>query len=510
MRNPSDSEAPRLDDADLERLASVGISREEAERQLGLLAAPPAAPRLVRPCRVGDGVRRIDAELESELAAKGRAAASAGRVSKFVPASGAASRMFEMLARALESGGPALDELVSNLDRFPFAADLRAVMSSDGLELDRCLGDGDHATVVRYLLETPGLDYRTRPKGLLQFHSYEEGARTAFEEHLVESVGYVRDAGGLCRLHFTVSESHRDLFSALLEQLREPLLERHGARFDVTFSVQSPSTDTLAVDLENRPFRLRDGRLLLRPGGHGSLLRNLSRLGGDVVLVKNIDNVAPERDHRQIAHWKQILTGYLVSLQERVFELLEALEAAAPSDAALEAGLEFLASELELSPPAQLEGAAAPTRRELLIDRLDRPIRVCGVVPVEGEPGGGPLWVAVADGEVTPQIVEQSQIAAGDDTQRSIFDSATHFSPVDLACGLRDRHGRQFDLDRFVDPDAVFIARKSLDGRELKALERPGLWNGAMARWNTVFVEVPGATFAPVKTIFDLLRPAHQ
>lgn len=501
---------PSLERSDLEQLERVGISRREAERQLALLAAPPPAPRLLRPCRLGDGIRAVDGELESELAARGRAAAAAGRLSKFVPASGAASRMFEPLAPALEAGGAAAPELVDHLDRFPFAGELRQAMRVAGHDLDGCVRAGDHAPIVRCLLETPGLGFRELPKGLLGFHSYDDGPRTAFEEHLIESVPCVADAGGVCRLHFTVAESYLDAFGSLLERLREPLLERYGARFEVTFSVQSPATDTLAVDLEDRPFRLDDGRLLLRPGGHGALLPNLAGFDGDVVLVKNIDNVLPEPRHQEIAHWKHVLAGYLVRLQASAFELLEGLEAATPSSALVEAGFELLANELGTSPPPELAGAAAEAQRRYLVDRLDRPLRVCGVVRNEGEPGGGPFWVGSEGGRASLQIVERSQIDSGDATQRSIFEAGTHFNPVDLACAPRDRRGRHFDLERFVDPAAVFISSKSQDGRELRALERPGLWNGAMARWNTLFVEVPIATFAPVKTLFDLLRPAHQ
>ncbi len=495
---------------DLEQLERSGISRQEAERQLALLKDPPRPRPLVRACRLADGVEQLGAETRADLAAKGRAAAAAGRVTKFVPASGAASRMFQALVGGLESGGPEPVELLANLGRFAFENDLRAAMRSAGVDLDDALRRNEAATVVRFLLDEEGLGYRSRPKGLLKFHTYENGSRTAFEEQLIESIPYVRDADGLCRIHFTVSESHLDLFSAVLEELRRPLLERFEVHFDVTFSMQSPATDTLAIDPRGRPFRVDGGELLLRPGGHGALLDNLSQLEGDIVLVKNIDNILPESAHPQIASWKQILTGRLISLQERVFELLDALEAEPPSRTTLEAGFDLVAAELDLARPAHLADAPADEQRRWLIDRLDRPIRACGVVRNEGEPGGGPFWVTGHDGVATPQIVERSQVDPDDAAQLAIFDGGTHFNPVDLACAVRDRRGELFDLDRFVDPSAVFIAGKSWNGRELQALERPGLWNGAMAHWTTLFVEVPASTFAPVKTVFDLLRPAHQ
>ncbi len=510
MTESSDSKASRLTGADLEQLAATGISSEEAERQLALLLGSGPSTRLDRPCVVGDGVEILGSERQEALLARGAAAMAAGRLSKFVPASGAASRMFLDLQRAMDDGGDVLSAFVGDLEHYPFAEDLRAVLTASGAGLDELVAGGSLSTVVGHLLDARGLGYAALPKALLKFHSYPDGARTAFEEHLVEAVGCARDAQGSCRLHFTVSEEHLTLFEGALEGLRPELLRRYQTRFEIGFSTQSPATDTLAVDPEDRPFRLSDGRLLLRPGGHGALIRNLAALDGDVVLIKNIDNVVPDRDKPLVYRWKQLLTGRLVELQERAFELLRAIEGGSPSDELLREGLRFLAEGLHAPAAIELESADARARSAYLVDRLDRPIRVCGVVRAEGEPGGGPFWVEGADGATTPQIVEQSQVDVSDPLQASILAAATHFNPVDVACGIRNHRGERYELERFIDPRAVFISRRSLDGRELKALERPGLWNGAMARWNTVFVEVPAATFAPVKTVFDLLRPAHQ
>jgi hypothetical protein len=318
-----------------------------------------------------------------------------------------------------------------------------------------------------------------------------------------------RGEDGLCRLHFTVSPQHEAGFRELLETAGPRLGADLGARFEVGFSRQEPATDTLAVDPENRPFRQADGSLLFRPGGHGSLLGNLgawARAGGDLVLLKNIDNVVPDAGKPLVNEWKQLLLGLLVERTERAHALAARLASEGAAPALLDEGERFLAEELSL----HLAPAAPEERARRLADRLDRPFRVCGVVPNTGEPGGGPFWVRSGAGEVSLQIVETSQIDRDSPEQQAQLAASTHFNPVDIVCSLRDRHGRPHDLDRHVDPGTVFLAEKSHEGRPLKALERPGLWNGAMAGWNTVFVEVPNATFAPVKTVLDLLRPEHQ
>jgi hypothetical protein len=415
--------------ADRAAIEKHGLTVEEISRQLALFSDPPAPHRLVRPATAGDGIQRVEEGDHAALLALADETARAGRLTKFVPASGAASRMFASLlpgARETEETRRFRD----NRDAFAFRASVE--------ELSRA------------------------PKALIAFHAYPEGARTAFEEHLFEAAGTVRDASGLCRVHFTVSGEHRGAFEKKLREVRPRVERATGARFDVSFSEQAPSTDTIAADPGGGPFRTAAGDLLFRPGGHGALLVNLAevaRRGGDVVLVKNIDNVVPDARRAPTLLWKRLLTGLLVTLERS--------------------------------------------------GRRDRPIRVCGVVRNEGEPGGGPFWV---DGPAGPslQIVESAQVDLKDAAQAALWKAATHFNPVDLVCSLRDAAGRPFELGRFVDERAVFIAEKTHEGRPLKALERPGLWNGAMAFWETVFVEVPKETFAPVKTVLDLLRPEHR
>ena len=469
--------------ADLRQLAALGIAPEEAARQIELFRNPPPATHIVRPCRIGDGIRLLALGEHPPLLAAFAAAAAQGRIGKFVPASGAATRMFQVLLAHLGSGGAEptgeVRTFYDNLHRFPFGADRIA-------------------------------DLADKPKGLLKFHRDGDTARTAFEEHLVEAAAYTRDQNGLCRLHFTVSPQHDDGFAALLAEVRASYERRFACRFDVTFSHQSPATDTLAVDPENQPFRQNDGTLLFRPGGHGSLIDNLQSLadaGWDVVLIKNIDNVVPDSRKETGLLWKKLLAGALLTVQSRLFNSLERLEAGPASPELLAEVEHFLAADLNRP------SASRPDREErqqALIRLLDRPLRVCGVVRNQGEPGGGPFWVQAPDGSLSIQIVEASQVDASSPEQQSILKSSTHFNPVDLACALRDRHGRAYDLARFVDPSTVFISNKSHEGRSLKALERPGLWNGAMEGWNTVFIEVPDETFAPVKTVLDLLRPEHQ
>jgi hypothetical protein len=509
---------------DLRQMAAMGIAPAEAARQVEVFRHPPPYTRVLRPCRPGDGIRALAAEDHATLLGHFDAAARRGRTAKFVPASGAATRMFKDVIAYLASPpgtepGPALRTLLEHLPRFAFSDDLAAALD---LDLHAGVRRRDWRRVLAALVESPadhGLGYADCPKGLLPFHRYpEETPRTPFEEHLIEAAAMTRSDDGLCLLHFTVSPEHQEGFERLLDRVRPRLEELYDCRFEVSFSTQRHATDTLAVDLCDRPFRLADGSLLFRPGGHGALLDNLNELGQDgwdIVLLKNIDNVVPD-DRKPVVHlWKRLLGGCLLAVREQTFAHLDRLEAldgvkGKRAEGVLREAAEFLDRELCRPLPAGFAQAPLRERQRFLTDALERPIRVCGVVRNLGEPGGGPFWVESPAGEISPQIVETSQIDPRDAGQQAILAAATHFNPVDVVCGLRDRHGRPYDLHRFVDPAATFIAEKSHDGKPLKALERPGLWNGAMAGWSTVFVEVPDATFAPVKTVLDLLRPEHQ
>lgn len=442
---------------------------------------------VTRAASCGDGIRVLDAAGIEQAAARYDRAKESLRVVKFVPASGAATRMFKDLFEFVREGRrtAVVGELLANRRRFAFWPELRTIIGDDADEL---------RTVENIVAE--GLRYGETPKGLVSFHRYGDEVRKAVEEHLVEGAQYAA-AGGEVKIHFTVSPEHLTRFEALLAEKIPGYESRFGVKYRISFSVQDPSTDTLAVNPDCTPFRRADGRLLFRPAGHGALIGNLGKIDADIVFVKNIDNVTTDARRSDTVLYKKALAGVLLALQERIFEYLMALEV---PGAELEPIAAFIENELCVKLPKDYGTA-------LLRQVLDRPIRVCGMVRNEGEPGGGPFWVAGADGLETLQITESNQIAP---EKRELMRSATHFNPVDLVCSFRTSKGGRFDLREFVDPATGFISRKSDGGRELLAQELPGLWNGAMARWNTVFVEVPITTFSPVKVVTDLLRPEHQ
>lgn len=516
-------------DRDRRQLEERGVALDEARRQLELLTGSPRYSRLVRPATLGDGVVSIRAEELPELQALHAEAADAGRCVKFTPASGAATRMFRELlhfrqgpGRQLpwsairhqaEQGAPeasALVTVVTQLRRFAFYDDLRETLRRRGERLDELARIGAFPGVLDALLDADGLGYGLLPKGLLKFHRYEQGSRTAFEEHLVEAAQYARDAGGSSRLHLTVSPEHRATFEARLRTVERAYRRRYATRYEVEYSVQDPATDTLSVDSEHRPLRDAQQQLRFRPGGHGALIRNLDDLRGDLVFVKNIDNVQPDHLKQATLEWKRALAGYLIRLQRRAFDYRVRLRDSDSDPELLDDALHFIRGDLQVELDAGRATTDKLSRRAFTLDRLDRPLRICGVVKNTGEPGGGPFWVRDREGTVTLQIVETAQVDPDDAEQQELFRRSTHFNPVDLVCAMRDADGRPFELGRFVDPDAAIVTRKS-DGRhDLRVLERPGLWNGAMAGWNTVFVEVPLETFTPVKSVLDLLRPEHQ
>ena len=472
---------------DLQQIEKHGLTPDAVERQLENFRRGFPFLKVVRAASPGDGVMVVgDAEAAAAVARYEREADRLGIV-KFVPASGAATRMFKELFEFVNEGkrGKGIDTLLDNIGRFAFWPELKAVLPPDA----------DDKATVRAIVKD-GLGYGQKPKGLVTFHAYAEGARKAAEEHLVEGAVYAA-ANGVAKIHFTVSPEHIEGFQELLAAKVPVYEKRFGIRYDISFSVQKPSTDTIAVNPDNTPFRQDDGTLLFRPAGHGALVENLNEIDADLVFIKNIDNVTTDARRGDTIRYKKVLAGILLDLQDRAFEYLKALEV---GGAELEPIVEFIEQRLCVKLPADYDSA-------LLRAVLDRPIRVCGMVRNEGEPGGGPFWVGNPDGTQSLQIAESNQIAP---EKRKLMRSATHFNPVDLVCSFRTSKGGRFDLREFVDPATGFISRKSDGGRELLAQELPGLWNGAMARWNTVFVEVPITTFSPVKVVTDLLRPEHQ
>lgn len=477
-----------------EQITAMGISEEVVNRQMEnfrrgfpyLSVKDAATP-------ANGGIKVLnDKEINEATDAK---KVFTGSVVKFVPASGAASRMFKDLFTGLEEleNGESVkssraQEFLDNVRRFPFMNDRQ---------------------LLEMILKPAGLNYGSTPKGLVAFHKYNtaygERVRTAFEEHLVEGALYAKDASGVVKMMFTVSPEHKERFINLLDSVKEEYEKKYGCKYEILFTIQSPSTDTVAADMDNNPFVKSDGRLLFRPGGHGALIENLNEVDADAVVVKNIDNVVHEDLVADTVKWKNILLGRGIILEKAVHHLLNRLYSE-PYTAQLEnEALQLLKSEFSIVEPNNL-----PDKRSWLISKLNRPIRVCGMVKNEGEPGGGPYIVNEEDGSTSLQILEAAQIDKSDASSVDKMNHSTHFNPVDLVCFVKDYKGCKFDLKQFVDSRTGFISEKSYEGRPLKAQELPGLWNGSMSRWNTQFVEVPLSTFNPVKTVMDLLRPQHD
>ena len=464
---------------------------------------------------VGNGiVAPTEDEAEAYIQAWNNYKAEGHNITKFVPASGAASRMFKNLFEFLNADyeAPATDfekTFFAHIHSFAFYDALNdACFLNEGKGIDALVEEGDYKAVVANLLGEDGLNYGQLPKGLLQFHTYDDCAKTPVEEHLTEAALYASSRGE-ADVHFTVSHEHRDLFQELIDRVLPEFKDQHNLTYNVSLSEQKPSTDTIAVNIDNTPFRTNDGKLLFRPGGHGALIENLNDLKSDIVFIKNIDNVVPDYMKAETVYWKQVIAGILVEVQKQVFGYLRLLDSHKYSHEDFEEIIRFTRHTLGCN-IAGLKDLEDTELHIYLRKKLNRPIRVCGVVKNVGEPGGGPFLAYNPDGSVSLQILESSQIDQNNPEYMNMFTQGTHFNPVDLVCAVRNYKGEKFNLPDFVDPATGFISYKSKDGKELKALELPGLWNGAMSDWNTIMVEVPLATFNPVKTVNDLLRPQHQ
>ena len=432
---------------------------------------------------------------------------------KFVPASGAASRMFKDLFSFLETDGDLAkygftQKFIESLQKFAFYQDLEVVLQQKGESIASLLEKKEYKKLVAALLTETGLNYGNLPKGLLKFHAYSDANRCPAEEHLIEGIQYGVGKNKQVQIHFTVSPEHEEGFVKEISQHLPRLQEQAGLAFTLSYSHQKKSTDTIAVDEANEPFLEEDGSLLFRPAGHGALLENLNEVAADLIFIKNIDNVVPDRLKPVTKSYKMALAGLLLEVQARVFEALKALEEV--SSQSVSKAQEVYVSDLGGINPQTLQGASLTEQAAFFQAKLNRPIRVCGMVKNTGEPGGGPFWIHEKDGTQSLQILETAQIDLNDSESKQHFQASTHFNPVDLVCGTRDYRGQAFDLLQFRDMDTGFITEKSKSGKVLKALELPGLWNGAMAHWNTLFVEVPLITFNPVKTINDLLCEEHQ
>ena len=498
-----------LSEKDLQQIAQRGISQEQIETQLHEFETGFPFLRLEAAAAIGRGIVAPDADERKDfIAAWENYKAEGHRIVKFVPASGAASRMFKNIFAFVDgdSDVPTTDfekKYFDEIERFAFYDALDAVcVKNEGKGIRALIAEGNYKAVAANMLSKEGLNYGQLPKGMLLFHKYDEGARTPMEEHLVEGALYAASKGE-SHVHFTVSHEHMDFFRQKVAEKADGFAKKYGVSYDITFSEQKPSTDTIAANPDNTPFRESDGSLLFRPGGHGALIENLNEIDADVIFIKNIDNVVPDRLKPETVEWKHIIAGVLVTLQQKAFAYLRLLDAGATDDQLAEIA-QFVEKCLCVDPKDNKVDA------DYLRSKLDRPMRVCGVVKNVGEPGGGPFLTYNQDGTVSLQILESSQIDTKNEEYMKMFTQGTHFNPVDLVCAVRDYKGQPYDLPKFVDKSTGFISSKSKSGKELKALELPGLWNGAMSNWSTVFVEVPLGTFNPVKTVNDLLREQHQ
>ncbi|MBQ3354872.1 MAG: DUF4301 family protein [Bacteroidales bacterium] len=498
---------------DLLQLKERNVTEEQVNQQVAQLKRGTAYVKLVRPATIGDGIIRMTDDQVKQMTEAFEEDREYYQFTKFVPASGAASRMFKDLFSFIENGEDTkfTEIFFAHIHSFAFYDDLnQAAEKLYGMNIDAMLKDGRKVDVVKALLLDKGLGYGKLPKALLKFHHYEHFNRLALEEHLVEAARYAASKDGVARLHFTVSPEHEAMFKATVDQLKGGYEKQYGVSYDIGYSCQKPSTDTVAIDAEGNLFREKDGKLLFRPGGHGALIENLNDLAGEIVFIKNIDNIVPETRMETTFTYKKALAGMLLRLQQMAFEYLEMLDEGDVSDEDLTEIMQFAKEQLLIDIPAFVNAYEPMEKIDFLYDRLNRPMRICGMVKNEGEPGGGPFWVKNNNDEVSLQIIESSQINHGKEDQEAIFKGATHFNPVDLVCGCWNYKGEAFNLLDYVDPNTGFVSSKSKDGRELKALELPGLWNGAMADWITLFVEVPIETFNPVKTVNDLLKPMHN
>jgi len=499
---------------DLEKqIIKQGMSVDRAEEQIQhFIKGFPYLP-ILREVTPNDGIKILNEHELNHFLETFPEIASDKKIIKFVPASGAASRMFKELFTFIESQqqipNAYIDNFINNIKSFAFYPSLALVMKVKGLDIELCLENKDYKTIIEFLLKDKGLNYGQLPKGLIQFHSYSDHIRTPVYEHFIEGILYGIGKHNTVRLHFTVSPEHYSKFQDEIKHVQPKLEKQFEVTFEVTFSEQKKSTDTIAVNEDNTPFIEDDGSILFRPAGHGALLENLNDLDADLIFIKNIDNVVPDRLKETTKDYKIALGALLIRTQKKVFEALE-LISARPDAASLAFGENIYQNDLLRNFPSDYSSFLLNEKLNYIFKYLNRPLRVCGMVKNTGEPGGGPFWVKEEDGTASLQIAETAQIDLNNLDQSVILKASTHFNPVDLVCATKDFKGKRFNLIEFRDNSTGFITEKSKNGKILKAQELPGLWNGSMANWNTLFVEVPIETFNPVKTVNDLLREEHQ
>lgn len=494
---------------DIKQLKKHGLSEKQVFKQLDIFKKGIPFANIVSPASLDNGIIQLNENSKAyyiDIYEK-----TSTRPVKFVPASGAATRMFKLLHQFIQKYNPneedlntflktdkfkALNKFFDQIQNLPFYDTIETGIKKIDSTYETDNNDVKKYKFVYFLINEIRL--AELPKGLIPFHKYEDKILTAFDEHFNEAVSYINKDGKI-NLHFTVAKEHTSRFKKAAKKASKLF---KGYDFDISYSFQSKSTDTIAVDKNNLPFRDKEGKLLFRPGGHGALIQNLNQIEADLIFIKNIDNVVPEKNIDLVSSYKKALGGILLETQNKIFEVLSDMDKNGYNEKirqkAEDVSLEFLHKQQKF------------TSEDDIRDFFDRPLRVCGMVENKGEPGGGPFWIKDENDEISLQIIESAQIDIEDPKVEKLMEKVTHFNPVDLVCGIYDYQGNKYDLQEFVAPNQGFITHKSVDGKPLKALELPGLWNGAMAYWNTIFVEVPHQTFNPVKTVIDLLRPEHQ
>lgn len=509
---------------DLQQISKKGLTVDTVNEQLSRFKKGFKPLKIEKPATINDGIKKFtDKEIDKFIGYYNDEILSKVAV-KFVPASGAATRMFKNLFVFRNEWRKNKDinidadtsfnspyHFFKNIDHFAFYEELKNRLIEDGFNIKKLIDKKKYGIVLDYLLESKGLGYGNHPKAIIKFHSYDEISRTAIEEHLVEAAHYVCDETNIARIHFTVSDEHLNNIKALIDDMIDFYEDEFNIKYEITYSTQKQSTDTIAVDADNNPIKDSNDNLLFRPGGHGALIDNLNEIDADLIFIKNIDNVIPDKQKPVTYKYKKVIGGYLLYIQEKIFSYVTQLSDDKNfSNDDLKKILEFCEKRLSIKHPANITDYTTEDIVDYLLSKLDRPLRVCGMVKNEGEPGGGPFWVKNNDESIGLQIIEKNQINLSDDNQKQLFEKSTHFNPVDIVCSALGFDGQLFDLTDFIDKEAGFISQKSHNGKNMQALELPGLWNGAMADWNTIFAEVPQNTFNPVKTVNDLLRKEHQ
>jgi len=515
MIETKDNRTTMFNDKSRNQMQAHGLSETEVQRQIDIFKKGIPFANIVEAASVENGILALSEKEQRYFADLYDSERENLELLKFVPASGAATRMFQFLHQFLDTYTPSEDisqflekkenrelkRFFSSLDKFAFYDAVIEHLKAKVSNYEKLERGEKFLLFVGEMLGENGLNYENTPKGLVPFHKDDSEFITAFGAHLNETAFYAA-ANGEANLHFTVSEEHKSKFKKRHAKIQDFVEQRTQTKFNISYSFQKKETDTVAVTLENELFLDEKGNMLFRPSGHGALLENLNVVEADIIFIKNIDNVVSHKYVQTIAFYKKVLAGKLISLQNKIFDLIDRLQPQFPTEETMEEAFQFIVTDLNILDSTK--------DKQAILKILDRPIRICGVVENTGAPGGGPFFVKNSNGNVSLQIVEISQIDLDNPEQKAQVDRATHFNPVDLVCGIRNYKGQKFDLKDFADPNTGFISEKSYKGTPIKALERPGLWNGAMANWNTIFVEVPIITFNPVKTVNDLLNNVHQ